>query len=382
MNIGFDAKRAFHNNTGLGNYSRTLITGLANFYPEHKYLLFNPKQSDDLFDPSQPNISEVLPEHFFSKKLSSLWRSKWVVKDLERLNVEIYHGLSHEIPFGIHKTRTRSVVTIHDLIFERYPNQYKKIDVEIYRKKFKYACANADRVIAISEQTKNDLIELYKVDENKIDVCYQSCDQAFAKQAPHETREKLRKALGLPRHFFLYVGSIIERKNLLSVCKALKGLNGQINIPLVVIGNGKRYKEVVIQYLHKINLAQQVIFLSDTEAFSRSMQTPKSMAGIYQMATALIYPSFYEGFGIPVLEALWSRLPVITSNVSCLPETGGDAALYVNPASIEEIATAMESIYQDEALRNSATEKGWRHAQNFSIQKCTESVMNVYKSLM
>src|SRR6185503_6123802 len=107
------------------------------------------------------------------------WRSSWVKKDLKKLKIDIYHGLSHEIPIGIHKTGIKSVVTIHDLIHERFPEQYSFVDVRIYRKKFRNACIHADKVIAISEQTKKDIIEFYKIPGNKITVCYQSCNPAF-----------------------------------------------------------------------------------------------------------------------------------------------------------------------------------------------------------
>ncbi len=170
MNIGFDAKRYFHNNTGLGNYSRTLVGGLAHFYPEHEYFLFNPKPSKRHQKPSFKNVHEVLPDGPLSKRIPALWRSNWVKKDIKKECIELYHGLSHEIPVGIHKTSVKSVVTIHDLIFERFPTQYKKMDAFIYRRKILYACAHANRIIAISEQTKTDLIDFYKIEPVKIEV--------------------------------------------------------------------------------------------------------------------------------------------------------------------------------------------------------------------
>ena len=125
MNIGFDAKRAYHNGTGLGHYSRTLIRSLAQYYPHHEYYLFNPKASD-IFQVNGENVHEILPTGLLSRTLSAVWRSKWVTNDLEELNIEIYHGLSNEIPLDIHKTGVKSVVTVHDIIFERYPEQYSK----------------------------------------------------------------------------------------------------------------------------------------------------------------------------------------------------------------------------------------------------------------
>lgn len=378
MNIGFDAKRAFHNTTGLGNYSRTLIRGLAQYYPQHQYYLFNPKPSKKFPKPVFENVHEILPNGFLTKKLSSLWRSKWVVNDLKKLNIELYHGLSHEVPLGIDRAEIPSVVTVHDLIFERYPEQFNKIDVQIYRKKFRYACIHSSRIIAISQQTKRDIIDMYGINESKIDVCYQSCDPVFALKISEDQKQLARHEYNLPPQFFLYVGSIIERKNLLNICKALYILNGALNIPLVVIGDGQSYKNKVKDFVAQHKLSNQVIFLSEIKP---SIKNNQMLAAIYQMSLAMVYPSFFEGFGIPVLEALSSRVPVITSSVSCLPETGGDAALYVDPSNAEQIAEAMQRIHGDLGLREQMIEKGWRHAQNFTLEGCTNEVMDVYQKL-
>ena len=382
MNIGFDAKRAYHNNTGLGHYSRNLLNALSAYYPEHQYYLFNPKPANR-FQLQGNNLFEILPQGFLNKLFPSAWRSSWVKKDLQKLKIDLYHGLSHEIPIGIHKTGIKSVVTIHDLVHERHPEQYYPIDVKIYSKKFRYACAHADKVIAISEQTKSDIIEFYKTPGKKISVCYQSCNPAFGKVVTDEEKRKVKEQYGLPEQYFLYVGSIIERKNLLNICKAVFLLRNELNIPLVVIGGGGKYKQQVKDYIKQNGLENRVVFLSENPSAksSRSFQSALDFPAIYQSAVAMIYPSFFEGFGIPVLEALWSKLPVITSNVSCLPEAGGDAAYYVNPASAEEIAAAMKRIYSDKTLVASMVEEGWQHAQNFTPQKHAESVMNVYKSV-
>lgn len=381
MNIGFDAKRAYHNQTGLGHYSRTLINSLSVDFPENDYFLFNPKPSN-IFHFNKENIYEVLPIKLIHKSFSSLWRTKGVLKELKKLNIEIYHGLSHEIPVGISKTKTKSVVTIHDLIFEHYPSQYNKMDVAIYRAKFKYACKNASHIIAISEQTKRDVIQFYKIPENKITVCYQSCNEQFAQQISDEKKEKIRKKYSLPSEYLLSVGSIIERKNLLAICKSLKLLNS--NIPLVVIGDGSSYKEIVKKYIAENNLASRIIFLSEKEEAINSMsfKTAEDFPAIYQMATAMIYPSTFEGFGIPVLEALISKIPVITSNVSCLPETGGNAAFYINPTSEKEIANAIQEILENKSLVKERIELGTLHAQKFTPSKSAAAVMNVYKTLV
>ncbi|HEY0434508.1 MAG TPA: glycosyltransferase family 1 protein [Chitinophagaceae bacterium] len=382
MNIGFDAKRAFHNQTGLGHYSRTLIQSLSHSYSANEYFLFNPKPSG-LFHFDQSNVHEVRPHNFPSTIFPALWRSSWVKSDLKELNIDLYHGLSHEIPVGIRQTSIPAVVTMHDLIHERYPEQYPAIDVKIYNRKFRYACANADRIIAISEQTKKDIIAYYGTDGNMIDVTYQSCNPAFGEAATSERRAMVRRQYQLPKQYFLYVGSIIGRKNLMNVCKAMFMLRNDFAIPLVVIGDGGKYKQAVKDFVRQNNLESRIIFLSDSTAArqSPSFQTGADLPVIYQCAIAMIYPSFFEGFGIPVLESLLAGLPVITSKLSSMPEVGGDAACYVDPRSAEEIAQAMIRIATDRDFATSLETKGREQAKRFAPAICAQRVMSVYQQL-
>jgi glycosyltransferase involved in cell wall biosynthesis len=376
MNIAFDAKRAFTNSTGLGHYSRTLISSLSEFYPEHEYFLCTPKITNRFNVNPLEHVCIVTPQYFPSSIFTAAWRSSWVKKDLKQLKIDLYHGLSHEIPVGIKKTGIKSVVTIHDLIFERYPRQYNWIDVQIYRKKFRYACENADRIIAISQQTKEDIIQFYKMPANKIDVCYQSCNPAFGREVSDAEKQRIKQQYNLPDKFFLYVGSVIERKNLLTICKAMQQLKNKLDIPLVVIGEGKKYKHKVKDFIDKHSLQSKIIFFVEVSSLQSSVDFP----AIYQQALCMVYPSIFEGFGIPVLEALWSKIPVITSNLSSLPEAGGEAALYVDPRNVEQIADTMLKIYNDDKLRKELSSKGWQHAQNFTQEKTSAYVMNVYKS--
>ncbi len=381
MKIAFDAKRAYQNNTGLGHYSRTLISSLASNFQQNQYYLCAPKLTDQYQFSTNNNLYNITPQSFLAKQFSSLWRSKWVLKDLKKLEVDIYHGLSNEIPVGINDTSIKSVVTIHDLIFERYPEQYNRVDVQIYKKKFRYACETANAIIAISEQTRQDIIELYNISPEKIYVCYQSCNLAFTKTVAPAEKALITERYNLPDQYFLYVGSIIERKNLLNICKALRKID--CNIPLVVIGEGGTYKQQVLQYIKENDLQERVIFLAEHPAAQHpDYKSSKDFPAIYQQALCLVYPSFFEGFGIPVLEALWSSLPVITSNTSCMPETSGDAAYYVDPASVEQIADALLQIKSNPTLVAEMKAKGLQHAQKFTPEKCAADVMQVYLRLL
>lgn len=376
MRIAFDAKRAFLNNTGLGQYSRNLLQALFAGYPHHQYYLMATKTGPLFQPPASDNIHTELPRGFY-KPFPALWRSNGMRHDLRRLKIDIFHGLSHEIPVGLPGMGIGTVVTMHDLIFERYPQQYKAMDVAIYRKKFRYAALHADRVIAISKQTALDLQQFYGVPEKKIRVCYQSCNPAFGQPINDEELQAVKNKYGLPQQYLLSVGSVIERKNLLTVCKALSMLKGKLDIPLAVIGTGGDYMRKVKDYISANGLSDQVLWLSERPGGVDSADMP----AIYRAATLMLYPSVFEGFGIPVLESLWSRLPVITSNVSCMPETGGDAARYVDPYNVEDMAQAIQDVAENTALRNDMMERGILHANHFTPAHCASAVMDVYKEL-
>lgn len=376
MNIAFDAKRAFQNNTGLGNYSRTLISSLATYYPEHHYYLYAPKLTG-MYNPAAfGNMTTILPQKPLHRLLKGLWRSKFVVSELAQQGIDLYHGLSHEIPFGIHKSGVKSIVTMHDLIFERNPEQYNPIDVQTYRRKAKYACQYADKVIAISEQTKQDLITYYNTPADKIAVAYQSCDESFGVKHSEADIAQMLNNYGFPKEYFLYVGSLIERKNLLGILQAMVQLKGKVDVPLVVVGGGSSYKKKVIDFIAANGLQNKVILVNDTVKFAYN-----DLPALYQGAKALIYPSFFEGFGIPILEAMWCRTPVITSTGSCFGETAGDAALYIDPASPESIANAMAEVVNNPTAMEVLKEKGSRQAEKFTRDKCAAEVMKVYQSL-
>ncbi|MBK8684974.1 MAG: glycosyltransferase [Bacteroidetes bacterium] len=165
MRIGFDAKRIYHNSSGLGNYGRNLLNGLLQYYPDFQYHLYNPKPGN-LFQTTSKNVHEIQPQSFLYKCFPSLWRSRGLSAQLPA-EVDLYHGLSNELPFGIHRSALASVVSIHDLIFEKFPEYYTATDRRIYRKKFSYSSHAAKLVLACSELTKRDLIHHYQIPAEK-----------------------------------------------------------------------------------------------------------------------------------------------------------------------------------------------------------------------
>ena len=372
MKIGFDAKRAFLNNTGLGNYSRDSIRILGRFYPNNQYHLYTPKATSNprlSFLEDQAQYYVHTPTSFIHNTFSGIWRSTLLSKQLQKDEIDIYHGLSHELPKGIEKINIKTVVTIHDLIFIRYPHLFKTIDRKIYYHKFLHACQIADHIIAVSQQTKKDIMEFFSITADKITVVYQGCNQAFQSEIKNEVREAICSKYHLPSNFLLYVGTIEERKNLLTLLKSIKNTNDQ----LVIIGEGKQYKKQCLQFIKDNQISHRTHFLSGLSL--------TEIAAIYHSAEMMIYPSIFEGFGIPILEALFCKIPVITSKGGCFIESGGPNSYYINPLDEGELTQAIHHIQSDKKLKEKMITKGYQHAQNFTNNKIADNLMNIYQSL-
>ncbi len=372
MRIGFDAKRAFFNNTGLGNYSRNTLRQLFIYYPNHQYYLYTPSQYPKVRFHLPKEVIVRTPDNIFGKIFKSYWRSFLVSNQLIRDKLSIYHGLSNELPFGITETKLRSVVTIHDLIFKRFPQWYKPIDVKIYDRKFQYAATYADIVIAVSKQTAADIKEFYGIDEKKIRIIYQNCNPLFYELLPNEKIDEIKVKYNLPKEYLLYVGTIEERKNLHVLIEAL-GF-GKIDFPLVAIGRKTSYfKDKVLPMVQQYRLESSVIFIENIDN--------KELPAIYQGAKVFIYPSLYEGFGIPILEAQASGVPVVTSRGGCFEETGGMHSFYVNPRDSEELAHAIQILLSDKQRRIEMIEKGRQYSKNFIGQQSIQQLHKVYEEL-
>lgn len=373
MKIGFDAKRLFCNNTGLGNYSRTLVGSIVKKYSNNEYMLFSPKTP--LTPETEPFTNRerftVLTAHGLIKKL---WRACGIKKDIRTQQLDLYHGLSHDLPFG--KKASRYVVTIHDVCYKTFPAMFPWSERKIYELKYSNAVKKADKIVAISESTKNDILRYFDVDPSKIEVIYQALNPLYYTPAPMEQAQNIVRKYGVNSSYILYVGAINERKNLMGVVQAYNMLPAELRtMPLVVIGNGGKYKQQVMEYAMSCGVSEDLIIID-------SMTLNESLQAFYQCAKMLVYPSFYEGFGLPVAEALLSGIPVITSRVSSLPEAAGDGALYIDPTQPQQITQAMEQLLRDDELCRSLATKGRAYVtRNFDPQQLTEQMMELYKTV-
>lgn len=375
MKIGFDAKRLFHNHTGLGNYSRTLVDNLATHYPTRDYLLFTQKVSNraEYKDFLSKKYQIVKP-----KRNSRAWRAKGMVKDIKAQGVNLFHGLSHDLPIGIHNSGAKSVVTIHDVCYKTFPKMFPLVERMIYARKYKYSCKVADKIIAISQSTKQDIIKYFDVEPSRIEVIYQSINEQFYEKMSLDDAKVIVSRYRVNSEFMLYVGSINSRKNLLGVIKAFAMIDPSKRMPLVVIGSGRgKYYNECVKEAKKLDVLDEIEFLN-------TIHSMQSLQAFYTAAECLVYPSFYEGFGLPVTEAILSCCPVVTSDVSSLPEAGGDVAYYVDPNSPAQIAGAINQILLlTDAERAELTQRGREEAlEKFDPKKLTGKVSKLYKRLL
>ena len=343
MIVGYDAKRIVSNGTGLGSYSRTLVNSLSE-NQRLKMRLYAPDKGCDDFRQQvilRSNISFIYPDFLHFRFQRDLWRIRGVVNQLRRDGVQLYHGLSGELPIGLKAAGIPGIVTVHDLIFLRHPEYYHRFDVQIYRWKFFHTLREADRIIAISECTKRDILAYGNFPEDKIDVIYQSCSLRFRNKVSCSDKQRIRMKYHLPVRYILNVGSIEMRKNMLLVVKALQQL--PTDISLVIIGRHTSYTDKILKYVHAHKLEQRVLILHGI--------SDDDLPAIYQQAEVFVYPSRYEGFGIPIIEAIQSGLPVVACTGSCLEEAGGPDCLYVDPDDVSAMAAAILKSFEEKKWR-------------------------------
>lgn len=364
MKIGYDAKRAFCNGTGLGNYSRGVIAA-ATKADGVQAVLYTPRVDDRFCHVFDGLAGAVVrrPQGLW-RMAPSLWRTLACAQSVGADGVQLYHGLSHELPLGL-PAGVRKVVTMHDLIVRRYPHYFSAFDRVVHRLKQRHACRVADIVVAISEQTKRDLVDMMHVPEEKIRVVYQSCDPMFWNG--HDSGS-VREKYNLPERYIICVGTIEERKNQLTVVEAAKRLPEDVRLVIVGRPRGDYGRRVMAACGNKVRVLTEAAFTD--------------FPALYAGAVASVYLSRFEGFGIPVLESLCCDTPVVTSNVSSMPEAGGDAALYAAPDDVDAVAAHLQRLCSDEVFRHERIEKGRIQRLKFAPEKVAADMMAVYDSLV
>ena len=365
MVIGFDAKRAFHNYRGLGSYSRSVIAGLCKHHPENQYHLYDSRV------PPKGGWSEWCGEvHNYGTTLKSIKRTLGIGLNLRKQGIDIYHGLSNEIPYNYFKNSTRMVVTIHDILFLKRKGDYPYLDQKIYTAKTRYAIKNADLVIAVSKNTKQDLINHYSIQESKVSIIPPICDALFFQQQNRLELNAFAVNNKLPDKFLLFVGALTPNKNLLVVIKALEMIKDQ---HLVIVGQGPQQFQVLNEIRNR-NLCGRVHLISDLPV------SKEKLAMIYKLADYTIVPSFYEGFGLPIIESLASGTPVICSDT--LSTTCGQGGLTFEPSNANDLAEILMTYPKGCTNYDEYQKKGMIHANQFKAKQLSHELFAQYERLV
>ena len=371
IRIGFDAKRIVANGTGLGSYGRNLVNALALRADGPKLMLYAPDRGRDALR-QQVDENERVRFVYSGKhwRISKdIWRRMGMVADLQRDGIGLFHGLSGELPRGIKAAGIPAVVTIHDLIFFPHPEYYHWIDVQLYKRKFYRTLREATRIVAISECTKRDILRYSDYPEDRIDVVYQSCGTAFSAPVSDDKIAEVRHRYGLPARFVLNVGTIEERKNVLLAVKALEKLPS--DVALVIVGRRTGYADRVERYAEAHGLQRRVVMLQGIPN--------ADLPAIYQAAGVFVYPSRYEGFGLPIIEAIQSGLPVVAATGSCLEEAGGPANAYVDPDDHEAMARAINLWLSNDNLRQRVVAESREYVRRFESTDLARDMIEIYR---
>lgn len=325
MHIGFDAKRYFHNRTGLGNYSRDLINTLIHQHPDDRFFLYDKKP---YIENLPGNVIAVPPLNGGG----FLWKEWRIQAEIKRYQLDVFHGLSNELPFGKWPERIKKIVSIHDVIFRHYPEQYALIDRNIYHFKTKHAIAIADVIVATSYATAEDLQQFYKADASKIKVVYQTCGEQHRASYTDAEISAFSRAYRLPEKFMVYVSSFQTRKNHLALLKAFKECKGQAG-KLVLAGKPGNALSKVKDFIRENHLQDQVAVLTDVSR--------KELPLLYLAASGFVYPSLIEGFGIPLIEAANAGLPMAVNNIAVFNELSPEGSIKFDSANVLEFSKAL-----------------------------------------
>ena len=386
LTIAFESKRLFDSLTGFGTYGRTMISDLANYFPENRYILVAHEPYSVLS--KQPTFCspevrrivnlDAVDIMFPPDRGKYYWKVVGAKRKFRREKVNLYHGLTQQIPRSIRGANIPKILSVHDLIYKNYPNlcineQGIADNLDYHDNQLRKACTASDRIIAVSESTKQDLVDCFSIRPEKINVIYPACDSRYNERISEDQKSQIKSKYGLPEKYLLYVGSMTERKNLLSIVKAMRILPPDDRLSLVIIGQRTLYTDTVLTYAEDHDLIQSLVFPDNV--------TTKDLPAVYQGAEIFIYTSLYEGFGMPILEALASGLPVITSNVSSMPEAAGPNSRLVNPDCSEEIATGISDILSNELLRKEMIHNGYLYSAAFNNEIVTKQIVNLYQDL-
>jgi len=366
MRIGIDARLTYYTDAGISQYILRLIQGLAQIDQQNEFVILRDRRDRQIITENHnfKRIDLWTPSHHRFEQLG-------LRLELPSHGLDLLHSPDFIPPF--HRN-FKSVITIHDLAFLLYPH-FLTQDSARYYGQIDQAVKSTDHIIAVSESTKQDTIRLLGVPDSKITVIYEATNPIYRPMDRDQARERVRRIYGL-EEYLLFVSTIEPRKNLPTLLHAFRDLVDQykVNTVLAIVGRKGWLSEGIEDLVDRLRLRDMIHFLGRVST--------EELAYLYNGAQALVHPSFYEGFGLPPLEAMRCGIPVVCSNVSALPEVVGDAALLVPPEDPSEWTVAMWRVLHDQKLRDELQAKGYCRAECFSVEKTARKTLEVYKRVI
>ncbi len=369
MHIGIDFTCAARERAGIGRYARELIRAQSRLDRVNQYRLFVPRDAhDDLLAFDWPPNFSIVRAPFTERMLAALWHRARVPLPVESFigRVDVFYSPDFLLP---PTWARRKLVTVHDLSYVRLPECFPVALKRYLDRAVPHSVEHADLILADAESTKRDLVSIYQVPPERVDVLYSGVDARFCPQVDQASRARIREKYKLERPYLLSVSTIQPRKNYVRLIKAFSRLvpNLPSSVSLVIAGGNGWMYEQVYQTVEQLGLQDRVSILGFTP--------DEDLAPLYAMATLFVYPSLYEGFGLPVAEAMACGLPVVCSNASSLPEVGGDAVLYFDPCDVDAMADAIRRALADETLRKELRTKGLEQVKQFSWERAAEGLL-------
>jgi glycosyltransferase involved in cell wall biosynthesis len=364
VRVAIDARKL--HDFGIGTYIRNLLRHLARLDKDTEYVLLC--RDGDLGVPQQLGanfraVREPSPNYSLREQIH-------IPYVLFRERPDVYHAPHYVLPPAV---PCRSVVTIHDTIHLNFPQYLPNRGAYAYARALMWTAAKkSDRILTVSESSKRDIIHYFGVAPDKVVVVYNAIDERFGTEPQPEEIARVRERFQLDHGFVLYVGNIKPHKNLVRLIEAFDGLRreGFDDLKLLIIGDEISKWSALRRAVHSHKLHKHVRFLG--------FQSDDTLASLYRLAAVFVFPSLYEGFGLPPLEAMASGTPVVTSNLSSLPEVVGDAAVLVDPYDAVDIKDGIKRVLTDPALREDLRRKGLQRAREFSWERSVARTREIY----
>jgi glycosyltransferase involved in cell wall biosynthesis len=372
VTVYVDISSAVHAKAGIGRYAESLVKALVARQPSRYALFYNRTGRTQPLPGLGSTPTSTVPAGYKPWRLA-VWLGQLARVGFNALvpGAELFHATEHLLPplEGI-----PTVLTVHDMIFRLFPEHQKRLNYWYLNATMPLFCKRADAIITVSESSKRDIVAQYGLRSSKINVVYEAAAPEFLPASPEETTA-IRLRYGLPEQYLLHVGTIEPRKNLTRLIQALQKLReGGLQIPLVVVGSRGWLYDDFFKQLESMQVADSVLFPGYVPA--------PDLPTLYSAATVAIVPSVYEGFGLPLLEAMACGTPVVSSSSSSLPEVGGDAALYFDPYDAESMAEVIRSVWTSADLREHLRSLGQARSAQFSWNRAAQETENVYDALL